>query len=1111
MDTDRAGDDVRIVTAIDISWACEHCGADQRSAWPLVLELRPGLTWDGLHPAVTLDCAECGEGAIPGLPFVILPLTADGVPAAFAVVPPVPGGPDPEGALDELRHYLPPEAVNGTIPVLWPSGEGAFRRPVAESLLERDHVAERLGYAAEQRPVTEAVIDLLLVSSIDEARAAVARQPALLSARAPDVVAEFVSRLPVPDASGPLAEALVRFLEALRGDPDDAALGEAVEAFTLRREEAVRTLAAEGRRRVEWLDAHPDAGDEDWDRAVAEADALLGMAGAVRDRTTLLFGAGTALLSRQRRSTEEIERAIAFLEESRTLALAFDDEEGAVRAATHLAIGLTLRTGRDDEGAGLRRAEQLHGEAMEFHRARGNGPELARSATNRAQALLQLAETETGDARTGALERAAALCREALPLRPREANPVDWAYTAMNLAIIMIRLAEGSLADHRRAVEESAGLLRSAYDLFSAAEDHEAALRGSLELAMALSGLADRLHREARREAVLAAAESIGFALPEDDADPVAFCRTLVVNPMMYGLRSAPPEIRDAVEAVPSGAAAGLLAEAASVARRGTREAAEAGNLLLRSRFARVCAEVADLRYRSSDALIEALEAARPLIDPGFAPADARETACRLADLLSEREQWPRAWRAYTDCLALQEAELRDAESPEERLRVLEQHPLVARAAAYAGVRCGDLAGAVRVLERTRLRTFDVTVGESRPGRAGLLRWEAPTLEDIGRAATPQRPVLYAWNVPSGGALVLVGRDGAGRVTLRSFPAPQSSGDFIALLLRVDDQAQGLVTAQAADADLAPPIARMAEALGELVQPVVDALLADGLTQVAIVPCGPLALVPWAAALVTDPATGRRTPVAELVTISTAPSAAALALTRRRAGHAGRNGPVVVLADPEKPDLPPLPGARREARAIEEALPGQVTVLSGRDATVTALAARARGCRILHLACHGFNNPAESQLMRVSLSDGDLTLDGIRDLAPLGSRLVFLSACQTGHVDLARLPDSMIGLPLAFLTAGSAAVLCSLWPVSDEATALLVGRFYRELTRMARDGEDDDVALALRRAQRWLRTLTDARPWRLTRDAVPAGEDADDGRRPYSDPYFWAGFAVVGS
>jgi CHAT domain-containing protein len=71
----------------------------------------------------------------------------------------------------------------------------------------------------------------------------------------------------------------------------------------------------------------------------------------------------------------------------------------------------------------------------------------------------------------------------------------------------------------------------------------------------------------------------------------------------------------------------------------------------------------------------------------------------------------------------------------------------------------------------------------------------------------------------------------------------------------------------------------------------------------------------------------------------------------------------------------------------------------------------------------------------------------------------------------------------AFLAAGAASLLLTLWPVEDASAAALMGAFYDATARGERRAE------ALRQAQRTL-----------------ARED-DDGR---GHPYFWAPFYLVG-
>jgi CHAT domain-containing protein len=77
--------------------------------------------------------------------------------------------------------------------------------------------------------------------------------------------------------------------------------------------------------------------------------------------------------------------------------------------------------------------------------------------------------------------------------------------------------------------------------------------------------------------------------------------------------------------------------------------------------------------------------------------------------------------------------------------------------------------------------------------------------------------------------------------------------------------------------------------------------------------------------------------------------------------------------------------------------------------------------------------------------DGFLTMSEVLNLA-LDADLTTLSACQTGLGEQLS-GEGVMGLARAFQYAGSRSVLVSLWNVDDEATAALMGAFYRHLSR----------------------------------------------------------------
>lgn len=148
------------------------------------------------------------------------------------------------------------------------------------------------------------------------------------------------------------------------------------------------------------------------------------------------------------------------------------------------------------------------------------------------------------------------------------------------------------------------------------------------------------------------------------------------------------------------------------------------------------------------------------------------------------------------------------------------------------------------------------------------------------------------------------------------------------------------------------------------------------------------------------------------------------------------------------------------------------------------------GYHLIHFATHAVRDDERPETSGIVLSgfdpqgrprEGYLYAFEIAELE-LTADLVVLSACSTGLGHEIR-GEGLVGLTQSFLEAGADRVLVSLWNVDDTATAELMGHFYRGLLR-----DRWPPAEALRRAQERLRL----------------GET-------WSDPYYWAGFTLVGS
>ncbi|TDO46723.1 CHAT domain-containing protein [Kribbella sp. VKM Ac-2527] len=152
----------------------------------------------------------------------------------------------------------------------------------------------------------------------------------------------------------------------------------------------------------------------------------------------------------------------------------------------------------------------------------------------------------------------------------------------------------------------------------------------------------------------------------------------------------------------------------------------------------------------------------------------------------------------------------------------------------------------------------------------------------------------------------------------------------------------------------------------------------------------------------------------------------------------------LILADAQAEA--PLPHARHQARAISALFDSGDPPLIGPVADLATIHDRLAASDrpdILHLACHGTFDPEHPERSGIVLADGPLTVQDILGLR-LDLDLVTLSACDSG-VSQNRPGDELIGLTRAFIYAGTPSVLVSLWSVDEVSTGLLMTAFYRGL------------------------------------------------------------------
>jgi CHAT domain-containing protein len=244
------------------------------------------------------------------------------------------------------------------------------------------------------------------------------------------------------------------------------------------------------------------------------------------------------------------------------------------------------------------------------------------------------------------------------------------------------------------------------------------------------------------------------------------------------------------------------------------------------------------------------------------------------------------------------------------------------------------------------------------------------------------------------------------------------------------------------------------------------------------------------------------------------------------AGRAARRS-VTVARDLSTVYFAPLAGTAAEARTIKTLFP-EATMLTGPRAT-KALLAGVKGPSMLHIASHGFfledgthdggdapgpagsraapgtramsasvkvENPllrsgialAGANLRREAHDDGILTALEASGLNLWGTKLVTLSACDTG-VGEVRNGEGVYGLRRAFVLAGAETLVMSLWPVSDYMTRQMMTPYYTGLRAGLGRGD------ALRQAKLALLKKSDPQH--------PA-------RHPFEHPFYWASFIQSG-
>ncbi len=168
-----------------------------------------------------------------------------------------------------------------------------------------------------------------------------------------------------------------------------------------------------------------------------------------------------------------------------------------------------------------------------------------------------------------------------------------------------------------------------------------------------------------------------------------------------------------------------------------------------------------------------------------------------------------------------------------------------------------------------------------------------------------------------------------------------------------------------------------------------------------------------------------------------------------------------------------------------------------------------KGDSYLHIATHYSVPGRRNNAGQLLLGDGStFSLTDIRNEIKGNNKiqLVTLSACDTGIINKAQSSSNLEALSNVLNLKGAKAVMGTLWPISDEATALFMRLFYGLIFKGGHSSEE-----ALR--------LTQSAFSRGSLSAIKDGSSMVDGNtqefdaklKKYTNPFYWAAFQIVGS
>jgi CHAT domain-containing protein len=428
-----------------------------------------------------------------------------------------------------------------------------------------------------------------------------------------------------------------------------------------------------------------------------------------------------------------------------------------------------------------------------------------------------------------------------------------------------------------------------------------------------------------------------------------------------------------------------------------------------------------------------------------------RSRSRALADLLASRKlglERPEEQKLYSEATVLR-TQIADAQS---KLFELASQP----DAAKHGSQIDALQRQIRTLDAQHQKTVGRMAVES-PRLQNLVTATPASLKALQQSMRDERYEMLQYLVVENG--VILWHIAADSVSVRNVFLPRTEviGKVAALQKSLSDRSARFDETTARELFLF------------LIQPVLSRIRSERLV---IIPHEDLYYAPFQ--VFQDPADGRY--LGERFQITYAPSASVLLGLKRSSGLSG--GRLLAIADSS------ITAAGPEVQTIANLFPGRSKVVLDDLARESEVKAWVRDFDVIHLSVHGKFDGAEPMLSYLSLArggtdDGKLTAAEMFGLPLDKSRLVVLSACETGRAEATH-ANEILGMVRALIYAGAGTLVLSYWEVDSAATAL------------------------------WMQTFYEAALSRPMPEAARSALVKVKSNPAYGHPYYWAAFAMIG-